>query len=134
MSALAFDDAALDGLAPSLGLSGASDIDTALLSDIDGASRRGRDGAWPGLGAWPGPDRGITGARCTRGLWARCGSGARYMTGTGLWHGRDRAGGKPGSVHGRGLGTVRYRLLERGRDVSGGISGAWGTTGTGLGV
>ncbi|XP_059717910.1 sterol regulatory element-binding protein 1 isoform X2 [Haemorhous mexicanus] len=35
MSALAFDDAALEGLAPSLGLSGASDIDTALLSDID---------------------------------------------------------------------------------------------------
>ncbi|XP_067162425.1 sterol regulatory element-binding protein 1 isoform X2 [Apteryx mantelli] len=42
MSALAFDDAALDGLAPtldglapSLGLGGASDIDTALLSDID---------------------------------------------------------------------------------------------------
>lgn len=51
MSALAFDDSALEGLAPSLGLSGASDIDTALLSDIDGASRRGRDGAWPGLGA-----------------------------------------------------------------------------------
>ncbi|XP_074408772.1 sterol regulatory element-binding protein 1 isoform X1 [Zonotrichia albicollis] len=35
MSALAFDDAALEGLAPTLGLSGASDIDTALLSDID---------------------------------------------------------------------------------------------------
>ncbi|XP_061848698.1 sterol regulatory element-binding protein 1 [Colius striatus] len=35
MSALGFDDAALEGLAPSLGLSGASDIDTALLSDID---------------------------------------------------------------------------------------------------
>ncbi|KAM6350623.1 LOW QUALITY PROTEIN: sterol regulatory element-binding protein 1-like [Alca torda] len=35
MSSLAFDDAALEGLAPSLGLSGASDIDTALLSDID---------------------------------------------------------------------------------------------------
>ncbi|XP_056359038.1 sterol regulatory element-binding protein 1 [Oenanthe melanoleuca] len=35
MSALAFDDSALEGLAPSLGLSGASDIDTALLSDID---------------------------------------------------------------------------------------------------
>ncbi|OPJ87391.1 sterol regulatory element-binding protein 1 [Patagioenas fasciata monilis] len=35
MSALAFDDAALEGLTPSLGLSGASDIDTALLSDID---------------------------------------------------------------------------------------------------
>ncbi|XP_042654893.1 LOW QUALITY PROTEIN: sterol regulatory element-binding protein 1 [Tyto alba] len=35
MSVLAFDDAALEGLAPSLGLSGASDIDTALLSDID---------------------------------------------------------------------------------------------------
>ncbi|KAM6379419.1 sterol regulatory element-binding protein 1 [Pluvialis apricaria] len=35
MSALAFDEAALEGLAPSLGLSGASDIDTALLSDID---------------------------------------------------------------------------------------------------
>ncbi|XP_027512439.1 sterol regulatory element-binding protein 1 isoform X3 [Corapipo altera] len=35
MSALAFDDAGLEGLAPSLGLSGASDIDTALLSDID---------------------------------------------------------------------------------------------------
>ncbi|CAM9508487.1 unnamed protein product [Bubo scandiacus] len=35
MSGLAFDDAALEGLAPSLGLSGASDIDTALLSDID---------------------------------------------------------------------------------------------------
>lgn len=51
MSALAFDDAALEGLAPSLGLSGASDIDTALLSDIDGASRRPRDGARPGLGA-----------------------------------------------------------------------------------
>lgn len=50
MSALAFDDAALEGLAPSLGLSGPSDIDTALLSDIDGASRRGRDGARPGLG------------------------------------------------------------------------------------
>ncbi|XP_052628694.1 sterol regulatory element-binding protein 1 isoform X3 [Harpia harpyja] len=35
MSALAFDDGALEGLSPSLGLSGASDIDTALLSDID---------------------------------------------------------------------------------------------------
>ncbi|XP_064376167.1 sterol regulatory element-binding protein 1 isoform X2 [Dromaius novaehollandiae] len=35
MSALAFDDAALDGLAPSLGLAGTSDIDAALLSDID---------------------------------------------------------------------------------------------------
>ncbi|XP_050761716.1 sterol regulatory element-binding protein 1 [Gymnogyps californianus] len=35
MSTLAFDDPALEGLAPSLGLSGASDIDTALLSDID---------------------------------------------------------------------------------------------------
>uniref|UniRef100_A0A8C3PIM6 Sterol regulatory element-binding protein 1 n=1 Tax=Calidris pygmaea TaxID=425635 RepID=A0A8C3PIM6_9CHAR len=35
MSSLAFDDAALEGLAPSLGLSGANDIDTALLSDID---------------------------------------------------------------------------------------------------
>ncbi|XP_051488036.1 LOW QUALITY PROTEIN: sterol regulatory element-binding protein 1 [Apus apus] len=35
MSALAFDDAALEGLAPSLGLSGANDIDMALLSDID---------------------------------------------------------------------------------------------------
>ncbi|XP_075574560.1 sterol regulatory element-binding protein 1 [Pelecanus crispus] len=35
MSSLGFDDAALEGLAPSLGLSGASDIDTALLSDID---------------------------------------------------------------------------------------------------
>ncbi|OWK57859.1 Sterol regulatory element-binding protein 1 [Lonchura striata] len=35
MSALAFDDTALEGLAPSLGLSGANDIDTALLSDID---------------------------------------------------------------------------------------------------
>lgn len=61
MSALAFDDAALEGLAPSLGLSGASDIDTALLSDIDGASRRGRDGA--GLG----PGWGGSGARCKRG-------------------------------------------------------------------
>ncbi|XP_071617258.1 sterol regulatory element-binding protein 1 isoform X2 [Heliangelus exortis] len=35
MSTLAFDDAALEGLAPSLGLSGANDIDMALLSDID---------------------------------------------------------------------------------------------------
>ncbi|KAM9222548.1 sterol regulatory element-binding protein 1 [Leptosomus discolor] len=35
MSSLAFDDAALEGLAPALGLSGANDIDTALLSDID---------------------------------------------------------------------------------------------------
>ncbi|XP_054036258.1 sterol regulatory element-binding protein 1 [Dryobates pubescens] len=35
MSTLGFDDAALEGLSPSLGLSGASDIDTALLSDID---------------------------------------------------------------------------------------------------
>ncbi|KAM6250391.1 sterol regulatory element-binding protein 1 isoform 2-T2 [Porphyrio hochstetteri] len=35
MSVLTFDDAALEGLTPSLGLSGASDIDTALLSDID---------------------------------------------------------------------------------------------------
>ncbi|XP_037241100.1 sterol regulatory element-binding protein 1 isoform X1 [Falco biarmicus] len=35
MSALAFDDTALEGLAPTLGLSGGSDIDTALLSDID---------------------------------------------------------------------------------------------------
>ncbi|XP_064317544.1 sterol regulatory element-binding protein 1 isoform X2 [Phalacrocorax carbo] len=35
MSGLAFDDAALEGLAPSLGLSGAGDIDTALLSDIE---------------------------------------------------------------------------------------------------
>ncbi|XP_068279991.1 sterol regulatory element-binding protein 1 isoform X6 [Nyctibius grandis] len=35
MSSLGFDDAALEGLVPSLGLSGASDIDTALLSDID---------------------------------------------------------------------------------------------------
>ncbi|XP_066833772.1 sterol regulatory element-binding protein 1 isoform X3 [Anser cygnoides] len=35
MSALAFDDGSLDGLAPALGLPGGSDIDTALLSDID---------------------------------------------------------------------------------------------------
>uniref|UniRef100_A0A8B9MIE3 Sterol regulatory element-binding protein 1 n=1 Tax=Accipiter nisus TaxID=211598 RepID=A0A8B9MIE3_9AVES len=35
MSALAFDDGALEGLSPSLGLAGAGDIDTALLSDID---------------------------------------------------------------------------------------------------
>ncbi|KAM8798391.1 LOW QUALITY PROTEIN: sterol regulatory element-binding protein 1 [Eudromia elegans] len=41
MSALAFDDPALDGLAPSLGLAGASDIDSALLSDIDGVRGRG---------------------------------------------------------------------------------------------
>lgn len=77
---------------------------------------------------------GKTGARCTAGLWARCSPGARCMTGSGLWHERDRAGGKPGSVHGRGLGTVRYRLLERGRDMAGGMTGAWGTTGTSLGL
>ncbi|KAM6055074.1 sterol regulatory element-binding protein 1 [Chlamydotis macqueenii] len=35
MSGPAFDDGALEGLAPTFGLSGASDIDTALLSDID---------------------------------------------------------------------------------------------------
>lgn len=48
MSSLAFDDEALEGLSPSLGLSGASDIDTALLSDIDGASRAGRRREGPG--------------------------------------------------------------------------------------
>ncbi|XP_053936805.1 sterol regulatory element-binding protein 1 isoform X2 [Cuculus canorus] len=35
MSALAFEEAALDGLAPTLGLAAGSDIDSALLSDID---------------------------------------------------------------------------------------------------
>lgn len=134
MSALAFDDAALEGLAPSLSLSGASDIDTALLSDIDGGSRRGRDGAWPGLGAWPEPGWGSNRGSVHGGLWARCSPGARYMTETGLWHRQDRAVGKPGSVHGRGLGTVRYRVLVRGRDMAGSMTRAWGTTGTGLGV
>ncbi|XP_062443862.1 sterol regulatory element-binding protein 1 isoform X2 [Rhea pennata] len=58
MSALAFDDAALDGLAPvldglapSLGLVGASDIDTALLSDIDDMLQliNAPDSDFPGL-------------------------------------------------------------------------------------
>lgn len=58
MSALAFDDGSLDGLAPALGLPGGSDIDTALLSDIDGAGDPGeprvleREERGGGTGLW----------------------------------------------------------------------------------
>lgn len=80
MSALAFDDAALEGLTPSLGLSGASDIDTALLSDIDGASRPGERAG------------GVTGARCT------AGGGLGAIPALGAWPEMGRAG----SVHVQG--------------------------------
>lgn len=36
MNSLSFDDPSLDGLDPTLSLHDQSDIDTALLSDIDG--------------------------------------------------------------------------------------------------
>lgn len=51
MSHLPFEDASLEGLDPSLMLHGSSEIDTALLSDIDG-KHRGAGGGLPAGAVW----------------------------------------------------------------------------------
>lgn len=45
MNSLSFDDPSLDNLDPTLSLNDPSDIDTALLSDIDGKKIQ-RGGSW----------------------------------------------------------------------------------------
>lgn len=49
MNSLPFEEASLDSLNSSLTLNESSEIDTALLSDIDGKYR----GRWRGGGVWP---------------------------------------------------------------------------------
>lgn len=106
MSALGFDDAALEGLA--LELRAASDIDTALLSDIDGADRTGT-GTGRGGGAGAARGNGAR-SRCCRlgaipaGGAVRCGAGA--VSGPPV---RGRCGVAGGGARSDGARSVQNR-------------------------
>lgn len=138
MSALSFDDATLEGLA--LELRAASDIDTALLSDIDGADRTGT-GTGRGGGAGPGC-RGrccsekscvLAGVSARRDTGGRCGAaGPGAVTEPlvrGRWDGahpvQNRAGGGPRSRCTLGKTVARSGELSA-RHGAGGVMGFWG--------
>lgn len=110
MSALGFDDAALEGLA--LELRAASDIDTALLSDIDGADRTGT-GTGRGGGAGAARGNGAR-SRCCRlgaipaGGAVRCGCSERTTRARSV-----RCRGRRGAVGRSALGAEPLRGAPR---------------------